>query len=102
MEKSNVQASRVTDVENVLPPTPYDETALEEYEAFKSSQPSHAVKEESSKNATSIPRWKSSIYVDAFNLALDTVLNEESGLFNEKEMEVFKQWKDLPYEAQYT
>lgn len=46
-------------------------------------------------------RGKSSIYVDAFNLALETVLDEESHLFDESEMEVFNQWKDLSYESQY-
>jgi Fanconi-associated nuclease 1 len=46
-------------------------------------------------------RYKSSIYVDAFNLALDTVLDEESHLFDEKEMDVFRQWRELDYEAQY-
>lgn len=48
--------------------------------------------------------WKkgrSSIYVDAFNLALETVLDEESHLFDEAEMEVFRQWKELSYESQY-
>ena len=46
-------------------------------------------------------RGKSSIYVDAFNLALETVLEDEGHLFDEKEMEVFNQWKGLEYEAQY-
>jgi Fanconi-associated nuclease 1 len=44
---------------------------------------------------------KSSIYVDAFNLALDAVLEDEGHLFDEKEMEVFSQWRSLEYEAQY-
>lgn len=46
-------------------------------------------------------RGKSSIYVDAFNLALETVLAEEAHLFDEAEMEVFRQWRNLAYEAQY-
>lgn len=42
-----------------------------------------------------------SFYVDAFNLALETVLDEESHLFDEKEMMIFDKWKQLNYEAQY-
>ncbi|KAF3906227.1 hypothetical protein ABW20_dc0101794 [Dactylellina cionopaga] len=44
---------------------------------------------------------KSSIYVDAFNLALDTVLEDESYLFDESEHEIFKKYRDLDYESQY-
>ena len=36
-----------------------------------------------------------------FNLALDTVLDEESHLFDEAEKAVFEQWRALNYEAQY-
>jgi Fanconi-associated nuclease 1 len=49
-------------------------------------------------------RWvpgKSSIYVDAFNLALETVLEDESHLFDEAEMAVFEKWRSLSYEGQY-
>ncbi|KAF3162650.1 hypothetical protein TWF225_006735 [Orbilia oligospora] len=44
---------------------------------------------------------RSSIYVDAFNLALDTVLEEEAYLFDEQEHEVFGKYRGLDYEAQY-
>ena len=44
---------------------------------------------------------RSSIYVDAFNLALDTVLEDEAHLFSRAERCVFEQWKVLGYEAQY-
>lgn len=44
---------------------------------------------------------RSSIYVDAFNLALDTVLDEEGYLFDEREHEVFGRYRKLDYEAQY-
>jgi Fanconi-associated nuclease 1 len=44
---------------------------------------------------------RSSIYVDAFNLALDTVLKDECHLFNSTERGVFDHWKSLDYEAQY-
>lgn len=46
-------------------------------------------------------RVKSSIYVDAFNLALETVLADEAHLFDEAELEVFHQWESLSYAAQY-
>lgn len=94
-------AGRVTDIENALPPTQSEGDAIKEYEAFKSSQASAA---EDGTTEKTRPMWikgRSSIYVDAFNLALDTVLEEESHLFNEKEMEVFRQWRELDYEAQY-
>ncbi|KAG8420990.1 hypothetical protein J3458_002898 [Metarhizium acridum] len=90
-----------TAFENVLPPTQTDADAIEEYEQTRSSQ-----KETDDDGATANTkslwiRGRSSIYVDAFNLALDTVLEEESELFDEKEMEVFRRWKELSYEAQY-
>ncbi|KAF8477299.1 VRR-NUC domain-containing protein [Kalaharituber pfeilii] len=46
-------------------------------------------------------KYVSSLYTDAFNLALDTVLAEESHLFNEEEGETFQRYRSLPYEAQY-
>ena len=39
--------------------------------------------------------------MDAFNLALETVLEDESHLFNEAELAVFAFWRELSYEAQY-
>jgi Fanconi-associated nuclease 1 len=45
--------------------------------------------------------YTSSIYVDAFNLALDTVLKEESYLFSDEEAEVFAKYRSLDYEAQH-
>ncbi|KAJ6446179.1 coiled-coil domain-containing protein MTMR15 [Purpureocillium lavendulum] len=94
---------RATDVENVLPPTETDDTAIEEYELLRSSQMSSGEKPDETTDKTR-PLWikgRSSIYVDAFNLALETVLEEESQLFDAKELEVFRQWKALGYEAQY-
>lgn len=44
---------------------------------------------------------KSSLYVDAFNLALDTVLEDESYLFSDEENAIFTTYKSLDYEAQY-
>lgn len=90
-----------TDLESALPPVKSDEEAIEEYEAFKASQGETKEETEERLKDRSWVRGKSSIYVDAFNLALDTVLDEESHLFDEAEMEVFNIWRKLDYEAQY-
>ncbi|KAM3511196.1 hypothetical protein MY11210_005132 [Beauveria gryllotalpidicola] len=94
------QTKRSTDVENALPVTQPDEAAFEAYEQYKSSQAS--MKDEAPDYKK--PLWmkgRSSLYVDAFNLALDTVLEDESRLFDKRELSVFSQWKSLDYEAQY-
>lgn len=90
-----------TDLESALPPIKSDAEAIEEYEAFKASQEESREETEERLKDRNWIRGKSSIYVDAFNLALDTVLDEESHLFDEAEMEVFKVWRGLDYEAQY-
>lgn len=84
---------RQTDLESALPPIKTDREAIEEYEA-------QYTRERRLQDGTWV-RGKSSIYVDAFNLALDTVLEEESHLFDEAELEVFKVWRNLAYESQY-
>lgn len=101
-EQQHRNETRPTDFENALPPTQAGENAIEEYEAFKSSQKS--AQNDDGTSAKTRPLWikgRSSIYVDAFNLALDTVLQEESQLFDSKELYIFKQWAGLDYEAQY-
>jgi Fanconi-associated nuclease 1 len=100
---------RETAFESSLPAVATDKEAIEEYEAMRASQESQAF--QASQNDTDNPsamidkrqwvRGKSSIYVDAFNLALDTVLEDESHLFDAKEQRVFEQWRALGYEAQY-
>ncbi|KAI8671123.1 Fanconi-associated nuclease [Fusarium keratoplasticum] len=97
----DVGGPQPTDFENVMAPTDGGTKAIEEYEAIKSSQ---ASAEDEDTNEKAQPLWvkgRSSIYLDAFNLALDTVLEEESHLFDDKENEVFRQWRGLDYEAQY-
>ncbi|RSL50032.1 hypothetical protein CEP53_008936 [Fusarium sp. AF-6] len=97
----DVGSPQLTDFENAMAPTEGGTKAIEEYEAIKSSQ---ASAEDENTTEKAQPRWvkgRSSIYLDAFNLALDTVLEEESHLFDDKENEVFKQWRGLDYEAQY-
>ncbi|KAL2810272.1 hypothetical protein BJX63DRAFT_322459 [Aspergillus granulosus] len=92
-----------TELESALPTVETDIQAIEEYES------SQRVTEEDEQDLSPQERmrdgkWlkgKSSIYVDAFNLALDTVLAEEAHLFNEAEGEIFQHWRGLSYESQY-
>lgn len=105
-EEENVEVKeegkeRKTDLESALPPVKTGEDAVKEYEAFKASQEDTEVGAEDRLEKRSWVRGKSSLYVDAFNLALDTVLDEESHLFDEAETELFRIWKELSYEAQY-
>ncbi len=90
-----------TDLESALPVIDTGEEAIEAYEAFKASQEERSDGAEERLKDRSWVRGKSSLYVDAFNLALDTVLEEESHLFDEAEAEVFRIWRHLNYEAQY-
>ncbi|CZT48028.1 uncharacterized protein RSE6_08675 [Rhynchosporium secalis] len=91
---------RPTELESALPPVKTDKDAIDEYEAMRAAE---EVPEDLKGRLTQRTwiRGRSSIYVDAFNLALETVLEDESHLFDEKEMEVFNQWRQLEYEAQY-
>lgn len=87
-----------TDLETALPFIQSDKEAIEAYEA------SRAAGELGLQGRLAESEWvrgKSSIYVDAFNLALETVLEDESHLFDDAEHTVFQQWRDLSYEAQY-
>ncbi|KEF54782.1 uncharacterized protein A1O9_09224 [Exophiala aquamarina CBS 119918] len=103
-------APRATQLETALPPIQTDEEAIEAYEAYKAGERvlQDQDKEQGDTSTTqsrfesrSWVRGRSSLYVDAFNLALDTVLGDESHLFNEAEMKVFHDWRELDYEAQY-
>jgi Fanconi-associated nuclease 1 len=93
-------SKHATELESALPPVKTDKEAIDEYEAMRAAED---VPEDlkSRLNQRSWTKGKSSIYVDAFNLALETVLEDEGHLFDEKEMEVFNQWRELKYEAQY-
>ena len=93
-------SNRPTELESALPPVKTDKEAIDEYEAMRAAEDVP----EDLKSRLSQRSWtkgKSSIYVDAFNLALETVLEDEGHLFDEREMELFNQWKKLDYEAQY-
>ena len=104
-ESEDPRPPQGTPFESSLPPVSTDKDAIEEYEALRASQ----IEEEEIAKDTAASRidsrkWirgKSSIYVDAFNLALDTVLEEELVLFDDKETVVFEQWRQLSYEAQF-
>jgi len=93
-----------TDLESALPLIKTDHEAIQEYEAYRAAQETGGPEATDVGGRLSARKWipgKSSIYVDAFNLALDTVLDEESHLFDEAEMALFDCWKNLSYEAQY-
>ena len=95
-----------TEFEDAMPPVATDKEAIEEYEAMRASQQSAGEQDENAQATTSLDkrkcfRGKSSIYVDAFNLALETVLEDEAHLFDKKELHVFEGWRGLNYEAQY-
>lgn len=101
VEDENPIPNSQTELESSLPVIPTDEQAIEEYETLHAGEQDD---EPDLRQRLQDGKWrkgKSSIYVDAFNLALETVLEEEAHLFNEAELEVFRQWKELSYEAQY-
>ncbi|KAI9759650.1 MAG: hypothetical protein M4579_002218 [Chaenotheca gracillima] len=91
---------RQTDLESALPPVKSDKEAIEEYEASRSAERIE-LDLQGRLGQRQWTRGKNSIYVDAFNLALETVLEDEGNLFDEPEMAVFNSWRNLDYEAQY-
>src|ERR1700760_2485357 len=90
-------------LEAALPHVKIDEEAIEEYEASQGEKRAQQEGQSAADrlNSRKWTRGKSSIYVDAFDLALDTVLDEESSLFNDSELELFRHWRELDYEAKY-
>ena len=90
--------SSQTQLETALPDVKTDAEAIEAYEAYKAGK---AETLQSRIDKQSWTKGRSSIYVDAFNLALDTVLEEEGHLFDEAEKSLFEQWGALSYESQY-
>ena len=92
--------SRKTDLESALPPVKTDKEAIAEYEATRAAEAEGL----DLNGRLGQRKWvagKSSIYVDAFNLALETVLEDESHLFDEAEMAMFEHWRNMSYEGQY-
>jgi Fanconi-associated nuclease 1 len=100
-KEAEEETEHITDLESALPHIKADDEAIEAYEVFKASQEDAAEEAGERLEKRAWVRGKSSLYVDAFNLALDTVLDEESHLFDEAEAEVFRIWRDLTYEVQY-
>ena len=96
-------APRPTEVESALPAVHVDKAAIKEYETRLSSRDGIEVSSELKERIgnRSWTRGRSSIYVDAFNLALRTVLDEEGHLFNGAERRIFEEWGALSYDAQY-
>ena len=90
-----------TELESALPPVKTDKAAIEEYEATRAAE---GFADSGAEDRLGQRKWvegKSSIYVDAFNLALETVLQDEQHLFDETELAVFEHWRTLDYQAQY-
>ncbi|KAF2717403.1 hypothetical protein K431DRAFT_288545 [Polychaeton citri CBS 116435] len=98
----DVKEEQRTGLETALPAIQTDKEAIEAYETARVAEQTDGENDRDFRlRERKWLRGRSSIYVDAFNLALDTVLEEESHLFDEAEHTVFKGWRDLNYEAQY-
>jgi Fanconi-associated nuclease 1 len=95
------ESSRKTDLESALPPVTTDQEAIDEYEASRAAEGADTATAGDRLNERKWVKGRSSIYVDAFNLALETVLDEESHLFDDAEKALFGYWHGLNYEAQY-
>lgn len=100
-EAEQTVAPRLTELESALPPVVFNKNAIAEYETMRAENENLPDDLKARLTGRTWERGKSSIYSDAFNLALETVLEDEGHLFDEKEVEVFKQWRELDYEAQY-
>ncbi|KAK0823692.1 hypothetical protein LTS02_017832, partial [Friedmanniomyces endolithicus] len=92
---------RRTDLESALPPIQSDKEAIEAYEATRAAEQAEDGERTDRLGERKWVKGKSSIYVDAFNLALETVLEDEAHLFDVAEHAVFTAWRCLSYEAQY-
>jgi Fanconi-associated nuclease 1 len=102
-EGLSVLDAQPTELESTFPQVDVSSKAVSEYES--SFIPTDAVDiPVGFKERLKIRKWargRGSIYVDAFNLALSTVLEEEGHLFVDFEKAIFDQWYQLDYEAQY-
>lgn len=100
-QESPAHSGLPTGIESALPEIRADDEAIEEYEVFRASQGDKPDDVASRFVRREWVRGKSSLYVDAFNLALSTVLADESHLFDACEHAVFESWAGLSYDAQY-
>jgi Fanconi-associated nuclease 1 len=92
---------RPTELESALAPVKTDKEAIKEYELMRAAGGVIVTNLKERLDTRNWTKGRSSIYVDAFNLALETVFEDEAHLFDEVEIEVFNQWKALDYDAQY-
>ncbi|KFY04660.1 hypothetical protein O988_00624 [Pseudogymnoascus sp. VKM F-3808] len=92
-----------TELESTLPDLDQEKGAIVDYESMHPADKDLNIPKHLQDNSSTqtLPSGRRSIYVDAFNLALETVLDEESHLFDENEGKVFDEWRGLSYEAQY-
>ncbi|KFY16093.1 hypothetical protein V492_01568 [Pseudogymnoascus sp. VKM F-4246] len=101
--ESRPDTSDPTALESTLSHLGQGEGAIIDYEVMQPFEKALNIPTdpEDNLNAPKLPSGRRSIYVDAFNLALETVLDEESHLFDKNEGRVFIEWRGLSYEAQY-
>ena len=100
-EEDDAPRASQTDLESSLPQIKTDEEAIADYEVSRAAERTDFA---SLRDRVAKGKWtkgQNSIYVDAFNLALQTVLEDEAHLFDEAESAIFAQWGLLSYEAQY-
>lgn len=104
VDDSGGHPSGQTELETSLPAVGAEEEAIHEYETSRSAEGGQRTDKADLAKRLGDRSWqkgRSSIYVDAFNLALGTVLDEEPHLFDDAELAVLEQWKGLVYESQY-
>ena len=103
-DEEDTKPARKTDLETALPPISTDQEAIDDYEAARTAEQEEASTLDTAEGRLTNRKWikgRNSIYVDAFNLALETVLDEEEHLFDGAEKRLFEYWRALSYEAQY-
>lgn len=94
---------RPTDLESALPHVQASELSIADYEAIRPADTDLNMPGDLEDRLTS-RKWSAgrrSVYVDAFNMALETVLDEEGHLFDGSERAIFDEWRQLSFEAQY-
>jgi Fanconi-associated nuclease 1 len=101
LDDSNYPDCGFTEIENTCLPAEADKEAIFEYESVRATNKDVPMDLGARFDSRNWITGRSSIYVDAFNLALGTVLEDEGPLFDNAEKEIFDQWKSLDYEAQY-
>ena len=97
----DLRSTQSTELESALPQVRTDKEAIAEYETSRAAGSTDLGDLYDRLGQRKWIQGKSSIYVDAFNLALETVLDDEAHLFDEAESRVFEEWRMLSYEAQY-